>query len=328
MSCFVSIIIPVYNTEEYLPSCIDSVLNQSFKDFELILVDDGSTDGCSDICDAYAKRDRRIRVFHKINDGVSSARNLGLNYVSGEWIYFVDSDDVLLPDGLMTLVNCISAGVDIVMGGFIEVKESGEVVAVPENNEWMLSKRQSVVSLYSGYGYGYPYCGYLWMRLLRRSVIQRLNLRFDTSIAIKEDTLFLMQYICNSNGITRQTTVPVYQYCRRSESAMGRAERGFNLKYVDSFHALVKMKHEVDTIFSSYSTPVFIAKQAIFGRYQIVLDLMSKSLMQDDVLKSGLYATMRREVGSVFVFKVRRKLRKLFRNACKTSNNPKCDVQQ
>ena len=309
----ISIIIPVYNTKRLLDRCIESVQKQSFADFELLLIDDGSTDGSGEICETYANQDSRIRVFHKKNGGVSSARNLGIENASGEWVYFVDSDDELMPDGLRTLVDLVSDGADIVMGGFVEEDEFGNVLSVEKREILTLSKKQSIISLYGGHGSVYHYCGYLWMRLLRRSVIQRNNLRFDPTIAIKEDTLFLMQYICKSNGITLQTTTPVYKYHRRSDSAMGRAESGFDSKYVDSFHALVNMKHEVETIFPSYSTPVFIAKQAIFGRYDIVLDMMNKGLVHDDALKRGLYSTMHKEVGSVFVFKVRRKLRKVLR---------------
>ena len=92
-----SIIIPVYNVLEYLPRCVSSICNQSFTNWEMLLIDDGSTDGSEDLCDQFAASDPRIRVFHKPNGGVSSARNFGLRYASGDYILFVDSDDFLLP---------------------------------------------------------------------------------------------------------------------------------------------------------------------------------------------------------------------------------------
>lgn len=308
-----SIIIPVYNTEVYLPNCIESILSQSFSDFEILLIDDGSKDSCGAICDEYAVKDNRIRVFHKDNGGVSSARNLGLDHASGEWIYFVDSDDELLPDGLLTLVNLVSEDADIVMGGFIEEDEKGNRLGVDKRCILSLSKKQSIISLYGGNGSFYHYCGYLWMRLLRRTVIQKFNLCFDTAISIKEDTLFLMQYICKSNGITIQTTTPVYKYHRRSDSVMGRAESGFDSKYVDSFYALVKMKHEVESLFPFFSTPVFIAKQAIMGRYDTIIGMMTVDQKQDESMKKKLSSIIYDEVGSIFLFKVRRRLRKLSR---------------
>ena len=93
----ISVIVPVYNTELYLHRCIDSILSQTFTDFELLLINDGSTDRSGEICDEYAGKDKRVRVFHKENGGVSSARNIGLDEARGEWIAFVDSDDWVSP---------------------------------------------------------------------------------------------------------------------------------------------------------------------------------------------------------------------------------------
>lgn len=95
MNPIISIIIPVYNAEKTLNRCVDSVLNQTFHDWELLLIDDGSKDRSMYLCDEYALKDKRIKVFHKKNGGVSSARNMGLDYARGEWITFVDSDDYI-----------------------------------------------------------------------------------------------------------------------------------------------------------------------------------------------------------------------------------------
>ena len=308
-----SIIVPVYNTATYLPACLDSILSQGFTDFEVLLVDDGSSDGSEAICDRYAEADSRVRVFHQENGGVSSARNLGLSQAKGEWIYFVDSDDEMLPDGLQTLVDCISDDVDIVMGGILEVEENGYSPKVPEKTVKILSKRESIITLYGGYGSCYSYCGYMCMRLLRRRIIEEFKLTFDTSIAIKEDTLFLMQYICESNGITRQTTTPVYKYCKRNDSAMGKAQKGFDMKYVTSFYALIKMKHEVAALFPFYSVPVFVAKQAVYGRCEHIIDCMEANQIQNDSMKNELRLMMKDEMGSVFLFKLRRRIRKLIK---------------
>lgn len=96
----ISVIVPVYKVERFLPACIDSLLAQTFADFELILVDDGSPDGCPVLCDAAAEKDNRVRVLHKANGGVSTARNAGLDMARGKWIAFVDSDDSVQPDYL------------------------------------------------------------------------------------------------------------------------------------------------------------------------------------------------------------------------------------
>ena len=102
----VSIITPVYKVESYLPTFLDSVLRQSFQDWEMILVDDGSPDKCGKICDKTAANDARIKVYHQDNQGLSAARNLGLAAASGEWIFFADPDDELTPDCLVVLWHC------------------------------------------------------------------------------------------------------------------------------------------------------------------------------------------------------------------------------
>ena len=310
----ITIIVPVYNTEAYLPRCLDSILGQSFTDYELLLVDDGSTDGSGAICDAYAEKDGRIRVLHKENGGVSSARNLGIDNAKGQWLYFVDSDDEILPDGLVTLVDAASDEVDVVMGGYEDVDEQGnKSCQTNENRSLRLSKRQSVTTLYTGYGLYYYYMGYPWMRLFRNELVKQFGLRFDVDIAIKEDSLFVMQYVCRSNGITQYITKPVYRYYQRHDSAMGRAKRRFDSKFVSSFFALVKMKHEVDASFPSCSEPVYVAKQGVLGRYYVIISMIDDCQLENDTLRTELYRVMHKEMGSVFLFKVRRKLRKLLK---------------
>ena len=105
MNPAISVIVPVYNKEPYLHRCIDSILSQTFTDFELLLIDDGSTDRSGEICDAYAGKDKRVRVFHKENGGVSSARNKGIQKANGEWIIFLDADDYFLLDALRLLLD-------------------------------------------------------------------------------------------------------------------------------------------------------------------------------------------------------------------------------
>jgi glycosyltransferase involved in cell wall biosynthesis len=311
----ISVIVPIYNTEQYLSRCLDSIISQSFTDFELLLIDDGSTDGSGLICDSYADRDRRIRVFHKQNGGVSSARNLGIDKAQGEWLYFVDSDDELLPGGLSTLVDNISDDVDVTMGGFESIDELGNVTReATKSVNLRLSRKESVITLYRGQGCcGYFFLGYTWQRLFRKSLVDRFSLRFDTSIAVKEDTLFVMQYVRRSNGITQFATQPIYRYCQRPNSAMEQTKQGFDPKYVSSFYALVKMKHEVDSMFNRLSMPSFVAKQAVYDRYISIIGIMDDNQVKDEDLRKELCVIMREEIGSVFLFKVRRKLRKLMK---------------
>ena len=316
---FVSIIIPVYNTKDYLSRCIESVLNQSYFDFELLLVDDGSTDGSGEICDSYSKKDSRVRVFHKENGGVSSARNYGLDQASGEWVYFVDSDDELLPGGLQVLVDSVDDDIDIVMGGYEKCELNGEVVKYYTGviRHIKMDKKESIKTLYQKYSYYYPYLGWMCLRMFRNSVIKRENLRFDIDLRIKEDTLFTAKYICRSNGITCFVTTSVYAYYMREDSAMGAWRRGFDYKYLDSLSALAKIKNEINRFFPSFSESVFIAKEGIWGRYKEILSRMKLNGIEDEDIRKTMKTIIKKEMGVIPFFLIRKKIRNLKRKWCR-----------
>ena len=115
----VSIIIPVYKVEPYLDKCVQSVIAQTYKDLEIILVDDGSPDRCPQMCDEWAQKDKRIRVIHQKNCGLSGARNTGIREAKGEWLYFLDSDDWIIPECIALMVDCVNnhPDVELVQGG-------------------------------------------------------------------------------------------------------------------------------------------------------------------------------------------------------------------
>ena len=165
----VSVIIPVYNVEEYLPRCLDSVLKQSRKDYEIICVDDGSTDGCGDILDRYAEEHAAIRVIHRENGGLSVARNSGMRVARGEYIYFLDSDDFIHPQMLETTLHFAETEqADMVCFGMKSV--CGEVV-IPEPiavNE--LSCRVETQPLYAG---GVPVS--VWSKIYRRRLLEGIE---------------------------------------------------------------------------------------------------------------------------------------------------------
>ena len=134
----VSVIVPVYNTEKYLPRCIDSILTQTFTDFELILVNDGSTDNSGKICDEYAEKDSRIVVAHKENEGANAARKEGVNIASGEWINFVDSDDTITSNSIELLINNTSDNIDIVIGQIFKTKQCAEILSISDYRKKLL----------------------------------------------------------------------------------------------------------------------------------------------------------------------------------------------
>ena len=181
----ISVIIPVYNTEKYLHRCIDSVLAQTYQDLELLLIDDGSKDSSGAICDEYAAQDARVKVFHKENGGVSSARNLGLDNAQGEWVTFVDSDDYIEENFLKSFDGNMDA--DLVVGGMIEKRFQDNLLRnIPSRYihplKNALDGNLTKVVFQSA-----------WGKLFRGSLIK--NLRFDESMIIGEDHYFMLRYV-------------------------------------------------------------------------------------------------------------------------------------
>lgn len=181
----VSIIVPVYNTKQYLSRCIDSIMSQRFTDFELLLIDDGSTDGSGDICDAYAEKDNRVRVFHKENGGASSARNVGLENAIGDWVTFVDSDDYVLDDYLSL---CSEKNENLCTQNWRyangEVNEWFEPQIVDNEDCQSFLKENLHTDMFRT-----ACCSFF-----KRKILIENGIRFDTRFKLGEDTLFVMDY--------------------------------------------------------------------------------------------------------------------------------------
>lgn len=197
----ISIIVPVYNAESYLNRCLDSILSQSFTDWECILIDDGSKDDSGRICDKYAENDYRILAFHKSNGGVSSARNLALEKVHGEWITFVDSDDYVLPSYLDNLI-VHSGEADLICSGYRRFGESNISCQALDTRKYDINiyvgdifEMSPIKKTYLG-AISYP-----WGKLLKTDVIRRGNLHFNTKMKLSEDTCFMLQYLELINNV-------------------------------------------------------------------------------------------------------------------------------
>lgn len=175
----VSIIVPIYNVEVYIRECIDSILAQTYPDFELILVDDGSPDDCGRICDEYAESDRRIIVIHKKNGGLTSARNAGLSKASGEWIMHVDGDDWVEPDMLESLIEAARVtGADLVFGDFMKYGPYSGYYKLPT---WNSDKKESM-SNYIAY-----MMTTIWGSIAKRSIYTGNGLKSPAEISFCED---------------------------------------------------------------------------------------------------------------------------------------------
>lgn len=189
----ISVIVPIYNGENYLRRCLDSILCQSFTDFELLLINDGSKDSSGAICDEYATRDNRIRVFHKENGGVSSARNLGLDNMCGEWVAFCDCDDWIESDYLEKMFEK-TLGVDLVLTSIIGEAENGEFIWKETINDSEDQVSQIVLKNIIG---RVPHS-----KLFKREIIERNQIRFDTRMKLAEDTKFNLDYYNYVNALS------------------------------------------------------------------------------------------------------------------------------
>lgn len=190
----ISIIVPVYKAETFITRCIESIISQTYPNWELILVDDGSPDNSGHICEEFAQRDSRIHVFYKPNGGVSSARNLGIESAKGEWITFIDSDDYILPNYLENLSE--GADDDLIISGSQRFGDSEDDYHLPESRKYEIHEFIKMVFEAKSEENLYTSCiSYPWGKLLRTDIIRCNHLTFDTNMKLSEDTCFMLQYL-------------------------------------------------------------------------------------------------------------------------------------
>lgn len=267
----VSIIVPVYKVEMYLSRCVDSIISQTYTDWELLLIDDGSPDRSGTVCDEYAEKDARIRVFHKENGGVSSARNLGLDNVRGEWVTFVDADDALEPD---TINKCItySDGYDIVQFSmkslFSEDGANCQVYQLEDCNNKVeyikrLIARKTLMSVWGGF-----YRAFLFK-----------NVRFDSSLISGEDWVVHLKVVNLADKIMF-INEPLYLYTRFNENA---ATHQF--KYTNSM-SVMKALHAIKAIFPQR----IYAKSFASAKCEQVYNFMSQCIKAPGSVSLEQYA--------------------------------------
>lgn len=228
-TCLVSVIIPIYKVEKYLSKCIDSVISQTYKNIEILLIDDGSPDDCPKICDIYAQKDNRIKVFHKENGGHSSARNLGLNAANGHWVCFIDSDDYICKDYIEHFVEvALSTGAEIVCAGYIEVNGNSNELDTSESINTSISVLEREDALYL------LLCdklrSYPWNKLFSKELWE--DIRWREGYKVYEDclTLYLVFAKATKIAISDKAT---YRYLQRPTSILHEQSPDIFLKPFD-----------------------------------------------------------------------------------------------
>ena len=254
----VSIIVPIYNAENYLRRCVDSILNQEYTDFELLLVNDGSTDASGDICEEYGDRDPRVIVIQKENTGVSDSRNRALDRARGKYLQFLDSDDWITPDATRLFVRAAEEyGCDMVISDFYRVVGERLSTKGDIEEEGVLTREEFAAHMMEN-----PadfYYGVLWNKLYRRDIVEEHNLRMDTDINWCEDFMFNLEYIRYAK-VFYALHAPIYYYVKRKGSL---ASQGINISKT------VKMKLNVFEYYNNFYKHVLEEEDYEKNRLQV-----------------------------------------------------------
>ena len=206
--CKISVVVPVYKAEKYIRRCLDSLLAQTLKDFELILVDDGSPDCSGVICDEYSQKDKRVRVIHKSNGGVSSARQAGLDVAVGEYVIHADPDDWVEADMLKELYcKAVETNADMVFCDFYQDYANGRSSYVSQKIATPIDSRTMLANLLEG-----KIHGACWNKLVRRAIIKSYDVKFIGNINVCEDRQFNISLLLNATSII-YIPKAYYHYC-------------------------------------------------------------------------------------------------------------------
>lgn len=245
----ISVIVPVYNTEKWLRRCVNSILSQTFADFELLLVDDGSTDASGAICDEYTNQDSRVRVFHKPNGGVSSARNLGLDNARGEWITFCDADDWIDPDYYNIIMSTdFSFKPDIIITGFRLQHKDGKDIY--KYHPWGDNKIKNIQRLLISMG---GTC--VWGKFFKNDLVQKHKIQFPEGIRYCEDFKFCASAYIYSGNIFYVKDCSGYNYFERDSSVCHNIDDTHIMEAVAMNVKIIELAKK-ENLYTQYIKPV------------------------------------------------------------------------
>lgn len=267
MDSLISVIVPIYNVEKYLNRCVDSIINQTYKNLEIILVDDGSPDNCPKMCDDYAEKDSRIKVVHKENGGLSDARNAGMKVATGEYVSFIDSDDYVSLDFYETLFQTmIDNDSDIVECGVVKFYEDNNF---DEYSDDLKVTNYDTLYALDGLINENPFKQHVWNKLYKSNVA--LDIPYAVG-KLNEDEFWTYQIFGKAKKVTRIYKT-MYHYFQRGSSIMG---NGYNIRRLDALEGKMNRQAYIEKNFPTLTTK---AKVDLYGScmfaYQSVLKFMS-----------------------------------------------------
>lgn len=258
----ISVIVPVYKSEKYLERCIDSILSQSYSNLEVLLIDDGSPDNCPAICDKFAELDNRVKVFHKSNGGASSARNVGIENATGDYICFVDSDDFITVNSIYSLWEGITENKCQYVEGICNILGRSKVKKIiPTKKIISWEKNPKDLLHYLTQIGSYSPCS----KIYDAKIIRDNNLRFDENLKCSEDTLFIRQYLLYCSSMVLIPSVVYIQNTHNVESLSKKFYPDFCHYYVKKMEALECLVNSLPM--SDTEKKNFVFDRAVHGVY-------------------------------------------------------------
>lgn len=267
MNDLISVIVPIYKVEKYLNRCVDSIINQTFRNLEIILVDDGSPDNCPKICDEYAEKDNRIKVIHKINGGLSDARNAGMDVATGKYISYIDSDDYISSDFFETLYNAIiSEKSDIVECSVVKFYEDDHFDEFSDDGLINNFLKTEAMSALISEKYFHQH---VWNKLYKAELVKGIKYAVGK---LNEDEFWTYQVFGRTEKVTKINKT-MYYYFQRSSSIMG---NGYNLRRLDALEGKSNRQKYIEKYFPSLTVEakIDLYNSCMFA-YQCVLKFMN-----------------------------------------------------
>ncbi|WP_051190344.1 glycosyltransferase family 2 protein [Kaistella palustris] len=298
----ISVIVPVYNAGKYLEQCIESIVRQKIADFEIILINDGSTDRSGEICDKYVCLDERVRVFHQQNAGVSNARNVGIKAAVGEWITFIDSDDYITENYFNSITDNLNAD-------WILVNISRDLNSEIHEHLKLVDRRYEKTSFIKDF-FLYPHFPGPWAKFFKRDIIINNKLQFNPDLKFGEDALFNLQYL-NLCKIIQTNTKTTYIY-RDTEN--GLSQLHFDIKNDRLLY------HEIKKALKDYKGTEFYKKSLHFPLSRMIRILYFDKSLTSSQRRSHLKELVEENYEIILGIYVNPKIRPLFYIAHKTGS--------
>lgn len=301
----ISVIVPVYNVEDYLPKCINSLISQTYSNIEILLIDDGSTDESGKICDEYSNRDDRIIVYHKTNGGLSDARNYGLERISGDYVGFVDSDDYVSSDYIYVLYtnaktnNAELSCVDCEIDGSLDIVDKNRLRANVVNNKEALSR------CFTRQGFGISAC----MKLYKKELFD--GVRFPVN-KLYEDADTIPYIIAKTNKVV-YTDYKLYFWFQRSNSIMHRPLKKQDLQWFDVFGDLYYFIEKnyselIDSFVCRYTDDLFITilHRLVYNKSYLkkCKAIKNKLSVSWNDVKNNAYLTKKRKISFLMFMRI------------------------